>query len=195
MTLVYSDYIPADKDTFARHQAAMQTWQHSGMRLLPFASDQNSRQIGDHYAFPFIRDMFDAAFESGDENIAVIANNDVQLFIYAETQIRMHCEQHGCFWAYRQDSNLQIDGGIDLIAVTRMWWFTNREIVPDLLFGCRAWDVIMKELMERSGCMEGPRCYWHPPHTNDHRQRLHAPSAKYNEAIWYEWNANKAVMA
>lgn len=136
MTLVYSEYIPADRDTFIRHQAAMQTWVHSGMRLLPFVSDQNSRQIGDPHALPFIRDMFEYGFQDG-EKIVVVSNNDIRFGAGAKDAIQRSCDEHGCFWTQRLDDNGLPDGGCDTFAVTVFWWALNANVMPDFFLSAR----------------------------------------------------------
>lgn len=192
VTLVFSQYEPADADTRKRHAAAMATWKTSGMRLLPFVSEQNSRQIGDPHGLPFIRDMIEYGFQD-DENIVVISNNDIRLVHGATDAIARSCEQFGCFWAQRLDDNLRTDGGCDTFAVTFWWWLLNVDLFPDFLLASRGWDAVLKELMVASGCPEGPRVCFHTPHQNDHRQRLHTPGARYNEHLLNEWNKRKVA--
>lgn len=194
MTLVYSEYIPDDKGTLDRHQAAMQTWRKSGMRLLPFVSDQNSRQIGDPHGLPFVKDMIEYGFQDG-ENIVAISNNDIRFSHDAKIEIEKSCESHGCFWTQRLDDNGLPDGGCDTFAVTDFWWHLNCHVFPDFFLGGRGWDAVLKELMVTSGCPEGAHVCFHTPHQNDHRQRLQTPAARWNEHLLNEWNKQKAVAA
>lgn len=189
--LVYSDYSPSDPDTKRRNDLAYQSWVASGIKLLPFKSEENSSKIGDPHAVFFVRDMIEAGFAAGAYNIVLIANNDIQLEPGAVEKIEKHITDTGCYWAYRKDQQGNVDGGVDLIGVSMWWWVLNGPMYLDFCHSCRGWDAAMKDLMELSGSLEGPRVYVHPRHDNDHRRRLHTPAARYNEALWDKWQSHK----
>jgi hypothetical protein len=162
------------------------------MRLLPFVSDQNSRQIGDPHALPFVKDMIEYGFQDG-EDIVVVSNNDIRFVPQTKAAIQKSCDEFGCFWTQRLDDNGLPDGGCDTFAVTHWWWNLNVDVFPDFFLAARGWDAVLRELMETSGCPEGARVCFHTPHQNDHRQRLHTPAARWNEHLLNEWNRNKAA--
>lgn len=193
MVLVYSQFNPRDPDTRARNARAMESWVASGIRLLPFQSDQNSSKIGDPHALHFVKDMIWSALESGDDDVAIISNNDIILKPEAPEVIQRHCDEFGGFWCHRTDENGHADGGIDLMAFSRWWWTLNSDSGPDLLLGCRWWDKCWQMLLVKSGVPEGKRICIHIPHGNDHRQRLSTPGARYNEHAGSIWAAQNQV--
>lgn len=171
-----------------REQRAKATWPVLNARIIPFASARSSAQIGDKRAMPFVRDMIHAAFSTGDECIAVICNNDIQMGAGLREAIIESCRKVECFWAHRvPEPNGKPDGGVDLVAMTRRWWHLHAHMLPDLLHGYRWWDQVLLRLMIWSGCKEGPRLYYHEPHANDHRSRLKTPGAEWNERLGQQW--------
>lgn len=186
MVIVYQDYTPADAGSRARNAIAFTSWQ-TGARLLPFKSDCNSRHIGDPRGVPFVKDMLDAAFSTGDERIAIITNNDIIFGNGLGEAIREHCSNHGCYWAWRiAYEGAEPDGGLDLFAVTRIWWEKCGPFFPDLLIGYSWWDNILRRMMQWTGTPEGPRLYFHTPHPGIEMRR-NSPAERYNQHTAREW--------
>lgn len=191
MTLVFSPYSPPDPDTKARHDAAYKTWVGSGIRIYPYIGGQTSREMGDPHALPFVSDLIWSAFQNHPDNIVIITNNDVRFGPNLVNAVEESCERQGAYWAYRVNDAGSTDGGIDLFGFSRWWWALNWVVYPDMVIGGRAWDYVMKDIMVMSGVEEGVRAYYHTPHSNNHQQRLHTAGARWNEALWNEWNQNK----
>lgn len=165
MVQVYHYYTPRSEEGKKRNREAFSTWGKMDARLHPFIPQRTSAAMGDAYTLPYIRDMISSAFNSGDEGIAVLINNDIQTGDGLSAAIRARCEQVGCYWARRLDVPGGVtDGGIDLIAVTRSWWKLHERQYPDLFLGQRHWDQVMRKLMQWTDVKEGARLYYHTPH-------------------------------
>lgn len=187
MVVAYQYYKSGDKGTQQRESAAYDTWARSGARMFPFVAQQTSRDLGDARACPFVIDLIDAAFASGNENIVVVCNNDIRFGDGLGNAIRESCEKFHCFWSYRVASpGGEPDGGVDLVAITRAWWAFCGRYYPDLLLGYSYWDNIIRRFMIWSGCPEGPRLYFHTPHVGiDGRRKT--PGENYNQRLARWW--------
>lgn len=187
MILAYQDYVAADPLNRARNAAAFETWKTSGARLFPYTANVTSRHIGDSRACPFVADILDAAFASGPERIVIITNNDILIGPGLLESIQASCNRNGCYWARRvPHAGGETDGGMDLFAMTRSWWEMAGPHFPDLLIAYYYWDVILAKLMEWSGCPEGLRLYFHPPHPGI-ETRQNSPGQRYNIATAEKW--------
>lgn len=189
MVLVYSDWRPSDPETQARNAAALSTWNNLRARWLPFNGlVRNSSRVGDPRKVPYVKDMIEHAFATGRENIAVITNNDIRFDPHLRLAIEESCRAHGCYWAFRlnREGDTRTDEGADCFAVTRDWWRLHKHLLPDFLLGYHFWDDIMARVMRWSGCPEGPRLYYHPPHPGV-TVRLNAPGNEYNVSLAKQW--------
>jgi hypothetical protein len=187
MVIAFQEYIPADAAARARNSEAFRTWQASGARLFPYVADVTSKYIGDPRGCPFVADIIDAAFASGSERIAIITNNDILFGPGLVEAITQSCHSFGCYHALRvPHAGGEPDGGRDLFAMTRAWWGACGPYFPDLLLAYYYWDVILAKLMEWSGCPEGPRLYFHPPHPGI-EVRKNSPGQKYNIVTAEKW--------
>lgn len=187
MVIAYQYYQPQEPASRARNDAAYQTWINRGARLFPFVATQTSKEIGEKRGVPWVADLIDAAFASGNENIAVITNNDIQFGEHLGKVIRESCDKHHCYWAFRvPHRGGPPDGGLDVFAFTRAWWIKCSPMFPDLLLGFSWWDNILRRMMIWGGCPEGQREYFHTPHAGIEMRR-HSPGESYNQRIARQW--------
>lgn len=187
MVLVFSDFTPSDPDTKRRQDAAYRTWPSLGARMFSFRGQRSSAIFKDNRAMPFVRDMIEAAFSTGQEEIVVITNNDIKFDPKLKESILKSCSQWGCWWAYRTDRpGGRTDQGADVFAFTRCWWNCHRHLFPDFLLGYWWWDDVMVRLMNWSGCIEQSRLYYHEPHVGV-QNRLYTSGAAHNEHLASRW--------
>lgn len=188
MVLVFSDFQPLDQDAQRRQSQAYETWLQFPAQRLPFAAKRNSHGIGDGRGMPFVRDMIEAAFQTG-QDICVITNNDIRFDPVLAGDILRSCAEFGCWWAYRTErSGGPTDQGADVFAFTRKWWTIHQHLFPDFLLGYWWWDDVMVRLMRWSGCLERSRLYYHEPHHGtESPTRQNTQGAKHNERLANEW--------
>lgn len=188
MVLAFKEWKPKDPSTLLRVQKAMATWENLGARQIGWKGGRSSTQMGDPHNLPFFRDMIKMAWDSGTEDIIVVANNDISFDPKLPDAIRQSCLKYGCYWAYRvEQPGGKTDRGIDVVAFTRKWWQLHHQFIPDLLFGHWWWDNIVGRVMEWSGCLEGERFYYHPNHAGWMVTRNRTPAWKYNWNLASKW--------
>lgn len=187
MVVAYQYYEPIDAQSRIRNAEAYKTWIDRGARMFPFVATQTSVEIGDKRGVPWVADVIDAAFASGDENIAIITNNDIRFGPHLGKAIHESCQKHFCYWAYRVPGpGGPPDGGLDVFAFTRAWWTKCKPSFPDLLLGYSYWDNILRRMMIWGGCPEGPREYFHTPHPGIEMRR-HSIGELYNQRVARQW--------
>lgn len=187
IALVYQDFFPTKSKDQRRYVNASSTWHKLGAdRVIAFKGLRTSRSVGSHRDTPFISDMLNAAFD-GEQDIAVITNNDISFGDGLRASILESCQKYGCYWAYRKDADTgATDLGADLFALTRKWWNQHRHLWPDLLIGEPWWDDALLRIMRWSGCLEQAREYFHESHAGV-MQSVHSEGWKYNERVTLEW--------
>lgn len=188
MVLVFSDFTPIDPDAQRRQSAAYETWLKFPAQRLPFAAKRNSHGIGDGRGMPFVRDMIEAAFQTGHD-ICVITNNDIKFDSALADDMQASCAQFGCWWAYRTERpGGPTDQGSDVFAFTRKWWSIHQHLFPDFLLGYWWWDDVIVRLMRWSGCLERSRLYYHEPHhATESPTRQNTQGARHNERLANQW--------
>lgn len=187
--LVFSDFKPQDYETQKRQDEAYVTWGSLGARLHAFHGTRTSTMLGDYRAMPFVRDMIDSAFRTGNEDIVVITNNDIRFDPKLGESIDRACREFGCWWTYRlTDPGGRTDQGADTFAFTRSWWHLHEHLFPDYLLGYYNWDDVFVRLMQWSGCTERERLIYHRPHPlTQSPMRLHTQGANYNQNLMAAW--------
>jgi hypothetical protein len=188
IVLVYSDWVPKDEENRMRNAKCQETWKRLGAnRELAYSGGRSAKMFGDVRHTPFVRDMIDQAFSSGDEEIAVLTNNDISFDWGLKSAILESCRKHGCYWSYRVEKpGHPTDEGSDCFAISRKWWMAHQHQFPDFLLGFFWWDDILIRIMRWSGCAEQERLYYHAPHA-DARTRQDSPGMKYNTALALDW--------
>lgn len=187
MVCTFMDYTPDEQDARERHRKAAESWPKLGARLYPFTPMRSSKRFADPRGMPYIRDMVQAAFGTGTEDIIVITNNDIIFGDKLREAIIASCQRYGCYWAYRTNLPTRTtDQGADVFAFTRSWWHLHEHLYPDFLLGYWWFDDVLVRLMRWSGCLEGPREYFHVVHRGV-LDRLHSPGQKYNERLANQW--------
>jgi hypothetical protein len=188
MILAFSDYNPTDPETISRQNAAYMTWPSLGARMFSAHPPRNSTALGDHKSMFYVRDIIDAAWQSGNEGVLVLTNNDIQFDTRLRGSIMDSCAKRGCWWAYRCESpqDRNTDQGADVFAFTRRWWALHSHFFPDFLMGYWWWDDMMVRIMQWSGCPEQERLYYHPRHTGV-LNRLGSPGHIHNEKLANRW--------
>ena len=188
IALAFSPHQSTDLETRKREESAQQTWPLLNARPAPFHGTQrNSKSVGDNRAIPFLKDMIERAINTGGERIIAITNNDILFDKELGREVVGSCEEFGCYWAYRRtDAVGNTDRGADFFAFTRKWWFTHRQLMPDLLVACPWWDNLLVRIMCSSGCHERPRLYSHVPHPGV-MNRGKTPGWEHNERLSLAW--------
>lgn len=188
IALVYNFYEATNNDTIMREKAAQETWPLLKARIIPFKPElRSSQSIGDKRGTPFLRDMIEHSFSSGNENIVAVINNDILVDKSLRDEVIKSCKEYGCYWSYRLDKpDGATDYGADFFAMTRKWWFMHRHQIPDLLHSYPWWDNILLRIMRWSGCLEQKRLHYHVPHPGVQTREM-TPGWKHNDRLAQAW--------
>lgn len=115
--------------------------------------------------FPYVRDLFDLGVSHAmPEDIVVYCNDDIGFTIEAPARIlagierglgatacpRRRYDNPNAHPLVRSVKNCNLDGGIDVFAVTPAWWAVNREKMPDMIIAREWWDAILGFVIEEA---------------------------------------------
>lgn len=213
-------YSGASGDALRRRQLAEMSRKHE-YDLFPQAwigvvpvIERDGRSLGDSDV-PFVRDLILSAeaATTNDDDIIVIHNDDIGFRSNLTLDVLSACRLQGSCFAHRWDfhrvnraaasdadlQSAQWYAGSDLFAFTRRWWKHNGPLFPDMVLGREGWDMVMRNLIKRSGGAELHKAIWHERHQsrweqaganlpgNDHNRKLaHAWLAKFG-GDWNDW--------
>lgn len=183
--LVTAPFDCQDSSEVRRFATARKTWEahfNTGV-VLDFPLDnppRSSISIGDMRAIPYLRDLLDyGCARAMPEDIVAYANLDLCFAANVVPQILTTIQASGgvcCAWRrnrkHRGDAlpgsvrSAQMDGGIDLVAVTPAWWKAHRDKIPDMFVAGNFWDYCFRIYAEQE--TKGT-CYmddgtFHEPH-------------------------------
>lgn len=209
---VYSNY-PRGGDAAARHAFARKTWEveydRAAWKEVPISNEMLGRSsksvFADTREMPFIRDLVDGAIKQqriSDSDVIILTNDDI-CFAAGLTESLLKVLPEKAAWANRWDfkelktalTPAQICrgswcSGTDLFAFTRSWWEKHREVLPDMVLGCEAWDWLLREIVMKSGGFEIHTMIYHQFHNSFWyvgRNRSHNPGNVWNRRLAKIW--------
>lgn len=207
----FSDYTPRDVESRVRYQVARQTWRNAYVRAPwftqwpGFVPARSSLDLGDPRGLPYVRDVFDAAFEAEPYGVCY-TNLDACLMTTAPLAIAAGLAHHGCFYSLRIDHPRKFDAplsdeqamagapypGADLFAFTAEAWARVRHRVPDVFIAAEGWDWIVKQIMHdlgftpAPGSSGGPVVY-HQEHEAHWKEHSDCPVQQHNRKLARDW--------
>lgn len=175
---------------------------------LPVAMEQLRRTsktaLRDTRRLPFLRDLLDIAMRQTTPDDLICFTNDDVLAAPGLTDVLFHVEKAA--WASRHEflrlpelptcSDIicaRKHCGCDLFAMTPAWWRSNRESYPDMLVGCEAVDLILRNLMRETGGIELHAALAHEDHIGHWQRNRGDPSARHNRRLAEEWLAKRGI--
>lgn len=198
---VYASYAPADPDTARRQRIAQMTWSRQPWQDFPVTDHDVPRLWReDGRAFPFIRDIFDAAsYQAQGDDILLYTNSDIQVRSDACMQVAAALVNADACYCYRRDFHHRVEApvpdadyasgidyaGTDLFAFRNYWWQQCRDFMPDMLIAFEAWDCVLRYLIQETHpngptvlrdliCHERHGSYWeNPAHRYKKKAQLH----------------------
>lgn len=112
-------------------------------------------------SLPFLKDLLDlACCHAMPEDIVLYSNDDLGLTTDAVRKILAGVDRGNGVSVFPRRShdaphpllqsvlNCRLDGGIDAVAATPVWWRANRVRFPDMLIGTDCWDTIFRVFAE-----------------------------------------------
>lgn len=203
---LWSLYTPAEEQDRLRHARAQATWEKLPWLAVPVAEFALPRRFEcSGKKLPFIRDLFDHACDSeDDEAIIVFSNADIGFATDACLRIALALQPNDAGYAARRDfaglvtapTDDQIGTGADypgtdVFFFRAVWWRTCRGDFPDMVLGREAWDACLRVLIEATNdakplslsnlCWHerhGGQAYWEDP-----RYRYIIPGQRHNLAL------------
>lgn len=166
---------------------------------------RDARSVGEKAPLPFVRDMIQEALSDldDDHDIVVLVNADIGFTAGITGQILDACAESGACFAHRWDfhkvtrdvtqvTEAQVGkgrwyAGSDLFAFTKQWWLANGSLFPDMLLGRQAWDMVMRNLIKRSGGKEIHQAIWHEKHASPWEQTPTLPGNVHNMKLANQW--------
>lgn len=151
-----------DGETVRRHEIAKLTWRNQDWTDVEIKEQDLSRKWKEGArAFPYIKDIFDAAATgASDDDIIVFTNSDICLRSDFVEQIRTRLIVQDACYANRRDFQKLVSPledlmiglgpeycGTDVFAFKTGWWRRVRNDFPDMLIGIEAWDPCLRVLM------------------------------------------------
>ena len=154
-----------------------------GPSLLP----RNALSIGDVNPLPFIRDMIEAAAKRcRPADIICLSNADVGFTPGLTGWVIESVGRQGSAFAHRWDFHRRLDEpvlsdifvgeggnwypGSDFFAFSREWWDRYGREYPDMILGREAGDMVLRQLIKKTGGAELSRAIWHEKHASQWEQ-------------------------
>ena len=188
-------------EDFRRFEFAQKTWEDESKanRLIWNISYYRSTSI------PKVKKMIDFVEDKigYTDDIIMICNSDISFVPGITGWILHEVERHGAVYFHRHDfvrlTNPLISEadvikgkwycGSDAFAFTVEWWKENREDFPDMYFAREGWDMIMRNMIKRSGGTEihsaifheKHKSFWEAPENKNCAENIH------NRKLAQEW--------
>lgn len=168
--------------------------------------DRSGQSIGDK-PLPFVRDLIEAAvLDVAPSDIIVLCNADIGFVEGLTGRILEGVQRHGCAFAHRWDfygsalsrrqpryesdlKQAQWYPGSDFFAFTPAWWAKHGSIFPDMLWGREAWDMVLRNLMKKTGTEELHNAIWHERHLSPWEQNKRLAGNEHNRRLAGLWLA------
>jgi glycosyltransferase involved in cell wall biosynthesis len=165
---VFTDYRAKESASKRRQDFARATWQpmffYGNVVALPVPDGMfrtSKDTIGDDRPLPYLRDMLDyAASFALPEDVVMLTNDDTCFVPGADDKILAEfAAGANSAYAWRRNFLTPLrhqlkdirtgieDGGVDLIAFRTDIWLRHREMFPDFILGCEAWDYVYRLLI------------------------------------------------
>lgn len=174
-------------------------------------------QYGNGEHLPKVKNMIDHIYDRTEDNdILMITNADI-CFVPGITGWILHeVERHEAVYFHRHDfptiDKLLISEaeagkgkwycGSDTFAFTHKWWKQHKDLFPDMYFGREAWDMVMRNMIKRSGGVEIHNAIYHEKHKsywenegrdcaeNEHNRKLASRWLSRYGGNWNDWKYN-----
>lgn len=162
------------------------SWSNRWTDLFVDNLPRDSRTLGDPRPCPFSRDLIDVALSRCDrwDDAIVLCNADVGIAPGFTGWLTEALGRSGACFTHRWDSSKPVlrpplsEGeittapwrwypGSDVWAFTKAWWSTWGDQFPDMVIGREAGDMILRNLIKKSGGVEIPGSIWHEKHDSD----------------------------
>lgn len=152
---------------------------------------------------PYVKDMIDEASKKvkNQDDIIFIANMDICLHPSILLWILEKMQSHDSVYFHRHDFN-RLHGvlisesqiragrwypGSDAFAFKKRWWIDHSKIYPDMVFGREAWDMVMRNMIKRSGGTEIHDAIYHHKHESYWEKNRECEENIYNKKLANEW--------
>lgn len=205
-------YVSPNKDEQSRNERAMATWRalysrHPGVFVPAYLEKtiRSSLDIGDSRDLPYVKDVIENAFESGnnqDDDVCIWTNMDSCLVWETVENLFMWFSDHECCYSNRRELDkvpkVQFDQaglmersdkseGVDLVAFTRKWWTEHKDNYPDLFVGSEGLDWIFRFMMEKEARIR--EVVYHIQHQVPqwYIQRRTSQANLHNRKLCLEW--------
>ena len=154
---------------------------------------------------PYIKDMIEEAYSKAikGNDIIVITNSDICFVPGLTGWILEKVRLHGAVYFHRYDfkqyqsvliSEAQAGKGkwypgSDMFAFSKRWWFQNSENYPDMIYAREAWDMIMRNLIKKTGGTEIHKAIYHVKHASywESADGKNCIGNKHNRKLAHEW--------
>lgn len=181
---------------------------HDGWYTFGFVPTRDASSMRDR-PMPFCRDMFQQAADALEhpQDVIVVCNADIGFSEGLTGRMLEALDRHGCCFAHRWDfygaaltrrqprhegdlKQAKWYPGSDFFACTKAWWEdVAKPIFPDMVYGREAWDMIMRNLMKRSGASEMHCAIWHERHVSFWEHNHRVPGNEHNRRLATQWLA------
>jgi hypothetical protein len=214
---VTSAPVSIDTETLRRMEVARASWQlemdYAGRwsEILLMNEDltrDTKRMHGEVMGAPYVKDVINAAAERcRPRDVIVFSNADVCCAPGLTGWIVDSMIRGGAAFTHRWDYDLEIKEplrgeeevglgrwypGSDCFAFTAAWWMVHGDEYPDMVMGREACDMVLRQLIKRTGGVEIPQCIYHEKHPSfwekvGNKESL--PSNRLNRAMAKNWLA------
>ena len=175
-----------------------------------YVNKLNGFRIIDHSfmvanAIPKVKDIINRVFALPElpkkDDVILIANADICFSPDIVGMILHNTERYGATFTHRWDFNsltkhLNTEAeigkgkwycGSDLFAFTVEWWNRHQEIFPDMYFAREFWDMIMRNMIKRSGGVETHKSIYHEKHNSFWEQNRQCAENLHNKSLAQNW--------
>ena len=188
------------KKSMESRASEMQHSPHWYSRSIDSTPDRRSSE-----GLPYMRDIFEEGLNgSRPDDIVCYTNADVGFVSGITGLILDSVRRTGCCFAHRWDITQPIPAsvpvvtefhvkrahwyaGSDLFAFSRSWWTKYGYLFPDMIVAREGWDMILRNLMKRSGGQEIHQCIWHQWHPSFWEVNKQCAGNVHNLNLAAEW--------
>ena len=203
------------------NEAASGRWEH--MNVLREHLRRDATEVGDPDRLPFLNDMLSLAVSKcRPQDVVVFTNADTGLTPGITGWILDAVAQHGACFCHRWDffkpipapliSEMQCQSGkwypgSDLFAFSPAWWYRYGPEYPSMILGREAPDMVLRQLIKRSGGIELHNAIWHEKHPSKWEQHNGAilPGNTWNQqlarqylnrwsGVWDDWQTPENLL-
>lgn len=193
-----TSYNLSNNETARRIKFAQETWKQEN-RLSKCMWDIYNYEIS---SIPRVKNMIESIAEkSKEDDILVICNADIS-FVPMITGEIIDKIKKGSIYLHRHDFYYKLDRhfisehqvaegkwypGSDCFIFTKKWWEENKVLMPDMYFGREAWDMVMRNIIKRSGGAEIHNGLYHEKHKSYWEKNRNCPENLHNRSLAKNW--------